>query len=743
MLENMLLTMLASLLALLFMAWFLGLRYIPHNKVGIVEKLWSTHGSLKSGQIIAVGGRAGLQAEILRGGLQFGLFPWQYRVHTEPLVVISESKIGYVYARDGSPLPPTQTLASRVTCNSFQDAVAFLGAGGQRGRQRAILREGVYAINTALFVVVTENRVYAGPIRDTEEKRYSDWQEEMQSSNGFSPVVIGHNGRYVQESDERAKYTLVARKDGEGKVCYEQENEERASKARNDMEPTDTIGVVTVHDGASIQSGDIIAPEVKSASGERDHNYFQDPEAFLALGGKRGKQLQVLTDGTYFINRWFATVEIHLKTMVPIGYVGVVVSYYGAAGQDLTGVGFRYGEQVEPGQRGVWKRALPPGKYALNPYALKIELVPTVNFVLRWITGQVEAHRYDEDLNSIELITADGYEPILPLSLVLHIDYEKAPSVIQRFGDVKRLINQTLDPILSSYFRDVAQGSHMLDLLTRRDEIQKRATEELARRFAAYDINCIAVLIGRPETKLKPGQKGEDDPIEKLFDQLRMRRLAEEQIDTFAKQQDAASKQRELNGARAAAEKQAELTQTKIGVEIAGNKAEAQLAEAHQLAKRDIARAEGEARTKILLAEGEGARIAQTGLSEAAVFLQKIRAYGDPRLFALNMVGEQFSRSSQPLVPERLFVVGSNGGSSNGTNGNGSSHGGDTATSGMLGQLLSLLLAEKAGVNIGESAKGVEELEDLARELTKKYTAGTAESKALEAERVLKLPPAS
>jgi hypothetical protein len=52
------------------------------------------------------------------------------------------------------------------------------------------------------------------------------------------------------------------------------------------------------------------------------------------------------------------------------------------------------------------------------------------------------AHRYDEDLTSIDLITADGYEPRLPLSLVLHIDYQKAPSVVQRFGDVKRLITQ-------------------------------------------------------------------------------------------------------------------------------------------------------------------------------------------------------------------------------------------------------------------------------------------------------------
>jgi uncharacterized membrane protein YqiK len=68
----------------------------------------------------------------------------------------------------------------------------------------------------------------------------------------------------------------------------------------------------------------------------------------------------------------------------------------------------------------VWKRALTPGKYPINPYALKVELVPTVNFVLRWITGLNEEHQYDKDLTSIELITADGYEPELPLSSPVH-----------------------------------------------------------------------------------------------------------------------------------------------------------------------------------------------------------------------------------------------------------------------------------------------------------------------------------
>ena len=666
----------------LLLKWLLGVRYIPHNKVGIIEKYWSAKGSLTGGKIIALDGEAGFQAEILRGGLHFGYFPWQYRVHREPLVMIAESRIGYVYARDGSPLPPTQTLGRTADGNHFQDARGFLTKGGQRGRQRAILREGVFAVNLAQFVVITEERVLSGPIQEHGAK-YAEWQSQLRAIGGFTPVIVGHGGREAATGADRAVGGADIR-----------------------ITATDTIGVVTVQDGPPIETSEIIAPEVKPTHGEADHNYFQDPEAFLALGGRRGKQLQVLTDGTFFINRWFATVEMNPKTLIPIGYVGVVVSYFGGRGADVTGTGFRYGEQVEAGQRGVWKRALAPGKYPLNPYALKVELVPTVNFVLRWITGQAEEHQYDKDLTSIDLITADGYEPVLPLSLVLHIDYEKAPSVIQRFGDVRRLISQTLDPILSSYFRDVAQSSHMLDLLTKREDIQKRATEELGRRFQDYDINCIAVLIGRPESRVPEGQQ---DPIELLFDQLRARRLAEEQKQTFAKQEEAAKQLRELNDARASADKQTELTQTQVDVAISGNRGEAQLAEARRLAKRDVVRALGEARSKELFGKGEGARIAQTGLSEAAVFLQKIRAYGDPRLFALSLVADQFAHSAQPIVPERLFTMG------------GGAEGGGPGVANVFNQLIAVLLAERTGVSPTDAPKGLEDLEKFASELARRF----------------------
>ena len=118
----------AGLVALILVGTELaGLRYIANNRVGIVEKLWSMKGSVPEGRIIALDGEAGFQAEVLRGGLHFGLWRWQYRIHKVPLVSVPQGKIGYVYARDGEALLPSQTLGQVVACNNFQDARRFLG----------------------------------------------------------------------------------------------------------------------------------------------------------------------------------------------------------------------------------------------------------------------------------------------------------------------------------------------------------------------------------------------------------------------------------------------------------------------------------------------------------------------------------------------------------------------------------------------------------------------------------------
>jgi uncharacterized membrane protein YqiK len=719
-----------GILGVLFLAAFaawLTVRRIPNQQVGVVEKLWSANGSVPEGRIIALGGEAGFQADLLRGGLHFGLWRWQYRVHRVPLVTVPQGKIGYVYARDGEPLPPSQTLGRVVPCNNFQDARAFLGDSGeetprgQRGRQRAILREGVYAINPALFVVITEDAVYRLPglLGSREGDTVADYHQQLGEVDGFLPVVVGAP---VEAPDPLRPENTVS---------------------------VDSIAIVTVQDGPSLAPGEIIAPAVGiDPSGADYHNNYQDPEAFLRAGGRRGRQYVPLTDGTYFINRWFATIEIVPKTVVPIGYVGVVVSYHGRAGRDVSGDAFRHGERVGEGERGVWERPLGPGKYPFNTYAGNVILVPTTNFVLHWVTGKSESHRYDESLRSIDLVTKDAYEPMLPLSVVVHIDYQRAPSVIQRFGDVKKLITQTLDPMLSAYFRDIAHKKTMLELLHQRDAIQQEAKEELRRKFREFDIECVDVLIGKPDTAEAGGK------IETLLEQLRLRQLSIEQQETYERQRAASEKLQTLNEAQARAAMQTQLTNARVQAQIAESQGEADLARARKQAEQtvvnaeaelarsrrqaeqvvvaadaDLARsrrqaeqtvltAEAEGKGRVLAGRGEGQRVMQVGLSEATVLLRKIASFGDPRLYALSVVAEQLTHSSQPLVPERVFVAG------------GSGEAGTGSASGMLGMLLSLLVAEKSGFQPVDGANqgGLKELsERLTREAMESLQQGAAE----------------
>ncbi|MCA9121864.1 MAG: hypothetical protein H6822_11695 [Planctomycetaceae bacterium] len=653
-------------------AWLAGVRYIPNDKVGIVEKLWSRQGSVAEGRLIASRGEAGYEMRLLRGGLHFGFWPWQYRIHKTSLTVVPQGKIGYVFARDGRPVDSDQTLARVVECNDFQDARTFLsGKGGehmcvgQRGRQRAILREGVYAINLALFVVITEDCVYRlGMMSQHESQMIDKWRQMLQAAHGFDPIVVG-----------AAPIIHIGDPD-------------------DSRDAGDTIGVVTVHDGPTLDPGQIIAPPVGlDDNAMHHHSNFQDIEAFLRAGGRRGRQFAVLTDGTYFINRWFASVELIPKKVVPIGHVGVVVSYFGKEGSDLSGDAFRHGERVASGERGVQASTLSPGKYAFNDYAGHVHLVPTTNFVLHWITGRTESHKYDESLKSIDLVTADAYEPALPLSVVVHIDYQKAASVVQRFGDVKKLITQTLDPLLSAYFRDIAHKKTMLELLHDRDSIQAEARHELQRKFSEFDIELVDVLIGKPETQEATGE------IELLLEQLRLRQLSQEQVLTYQQQCAASEKLKTLKMAQAQAEMQTDLTRSKVEIEIAKNRGEAELEQARMRAEQTVVDAEAEHRkhllmaeaegkAKTLLGEGESTRVALEGEAQASVLRKQIDSYGDPRLYAVSMVSKYLARSRQPLVPQQVFTSGA---AADGNCGR--------LEQGPLSILIELLLAEKLGLD--------------------------------------------
>ena len=188
------------------------------------------------------------------------------------------------------------------------------------------------------------------------------------------------------------------------------------------------------------------------------------------------------------------------------------MSYTGTAGRDLSGEEYKHGELVRKGQRGVWSEPLLPGKYAFNLYAGHVVIVPTTNFILKWDRRETGAHRFDENLAEVSLITKDAFEPSLPLSVVVHIDYRKAPLVVQRFGDIKRLVEQTLDPMVAAYFKNIGQTRTLIQLLQDRSEIQSLSSEEMKTKFGVYNLELQEVLIGTP----RPAASG-DEQIAKAF----------------------------------------------------------------------------------------------------------------------------------------------------------------------------------------------------------------------------------
>src|SRR5439155_1621964 len=112
------------------------------------------------------------------------------------------------------------------------------------------------------------------------------------------------------------------------------------------VQPGD-IALVVAADGRAIPPGRVLARDVACDS-------FQGGQAFIDAGGCRGLQEEVLLAGSWNLNPWFVEVEQVPLTEIPIGYVGVVVSYVGDEHLDVSGDAFTHGDLVERGHKGVW-----------------------------------------------------------------------------------------------------------------------------------------------------------------------------------------------------------------------------------------------------------------------------------------------------------------------------------------------------------------------------------------------------
>ncbi len=388
------------------------------------------------------------------------------------------------------------------------------------------------------------------------------------------------------------------------------------------------VGIVTTLDGAQIEPGQIAGKVIPA------HNNFQDADAFLTAGGNRGLQEQVILSGSYALNPWFAKIEEVRMTEIPIGYVGVIISYVGEEGQDLSGVEFKHGNIVARGYKGVWADPLGPGKYPINPFIMRTELVPTTNLVLNWASARTESHQLDKNLSTITVRSKDGFPFNLDVSQIIHIPNTQAPKVIARFGNMNNLVSQVLEPTIGNYFRNSAQDSDVIAFLGTRKERQESAKLHIGAVLEQYNVFGVDTLIG------------DIVPPESLMKTLTDRKIAEEQKVTYETQRLAQETRQALEKETAIADIQKDIVKADQGVVIAKRIADAAVEKAtgeansvrlQSNAESDkmkiIAQAEAQ-RTKMLaeanseqvrlMANAEAEKIAKTGSAEA----EKILAIG-------------------------------------------------------------------------------------------------------------------
>ncbi len=363
------------------------------------------------------------------------------------------------------------------------------------------------------------------------------------------------------------------------------------------VEP-DMVGIVTALDGRSIEAGEIAGPAVA------DHDNFQNAQVFLDQGGRRGLQEQILLSGTWNLNPWFVQVEQVPMVQIPIGYVGVVISFVGLAHEDVSGVEFKHGDLVQVGHKGVWVSPLYPGKHPLNTRVMKVELVPTTNIVLNW-ANRTEAHNYDAKLSSITVRSRDGFAFNLDVSQIIHVGALDAPKVISRVGCMQNLVDHVLQPIVGNYFRNSAQDYTVLDFLSARSHRQAEAAQHIRVALAAYDVQAIDTLIG------------DINPPATLMETQTERKIAEEQRKTYEVQEAAQIQRQQLVRQTSLAD----IQQAVVGAEQGVNIAELQ-------ANATVKQATGDAESTRLRALGEAQAIRATGQAKAEAYRVGVEALG-------------------------------------------------------------------------------------------------------------------
>ncbi len=623
---------------------FNSLKSIGPTEIGLVNKRLSFK-KLSDDNPIAFNKEAGYQYELLMPGLRFKFWPI-FHIEKHPWVQVPAGEIGVVIAQVGKPLPMgAKSAVYKKEFGNFLNVKEFISLGGQKGVQRPVLPPGsLVPIHPVGFLVITKKQVYGLPVAP-------EIRELAAKRNGvLTPEAFGLKPDQLD-------------------VVYIEPQHDEAGKVR------DVVGIVTVNDGDPLSSGDIASrlggfediSALENTSNTSDlalmevilgnknsvHNNYQDFQAFIDNGGRIGLQHDPLLYGMYNLNPFLVNVEIAPMLVIEQGEVAVIKSYVGLPSQDTSGSEFKFGSIVRPGHRGIWREALRTGKYPLNSHCYNAEIVPTAILNLNWADASSQAHNLDQNLKQIVAKSREGFVFRIDLQVQIHIPDTQASKVISMVGSVRNLINEVLQAAVGNHFRDKLQSMPAISFIERRNEIQTAATEYIEAKLKDYVVETRGVYI---QDVILP---------EELVMVLTQREIANQEIQTYKKKEEAQQQRISTEKAKGTADMQAELAKSSVNVDIKKNEA-AQVkiqAEAYQYKKE--AEGRGDSYYVSETGKAKGAEIEAVGLARAKAAEELRKAVGEQGTTLVNVI-DAVMKGDKKIMPDILVAGGGNGGSLDG-----------------------------------------------------------------------------
>jgi uncharacterized membrane protein YqiK len=671
-----------AVLFVLGVIWYVVTRFVVNigaKEVGIKERRYFGR-RMAQGRVVATEGEVGIQADVLKPGLHFVLYPIERVTQKVPLVEIAADELGIVEAIDGEPMPTGSIFApdrAQNAHNNFQDPIAFIKQGGVKGIQLRTLQPGKWAIHPYLFGVSIASVTVIPPGKVGVITASDGMQLDQGRLHG--KAISGHKNfqdaeQFIHNGGQKGPQVEILTPG-----TYRIHTQSVSIDDPNDVRPgvftirlfdatvisENQIGLVEALDGAPLDPRDYVATPVQG------HDNFQDSNAFITAGGQRGPQKDILLPGTYYINPLlFKVIPENAKEVRP-GEVAVIVSNTGKdpseevrramaqkirerlereeqeqmhlAAEKLDKVdgenatideikaelgsgdpadkrldsGAHEAYVVPEGYRGIQESVVGPGRYYVNTLAVSPIVIPTTNQTVEWTAGEV-ANTFDP----FEVISKDGFTMQLEVRVVFRVKPEDAPFMVAKIGDVTRLIQNVMHPLIDSIFRNQASESSAMAYLQNRHEEQERAEARVRMHLLKYHVDVVNVLICHirlPEELMKT-------QTEKI--------LAEQRQNMYDAQREAEVKRIELERTSSQADNQKSLMEATVGVDIAGKRSEQRKKEA----------------------EGEAYYISETGKAEA----EKMRLIGEAQGVAYKEQVNALGANGVAIV-ETLKVIGEKG----------------------------------------------------------------------------------